>query len=83
VRALIPFLTIIATVSTIVTAWWNLAIRKKYVEARIAHMSKDVVESGMARWARRIVTTIVLFFVCSALITGAVIFIKTLWELFS
>lgn len=80
---LAPFFVILGAISAIATGWWNLAIHKRVAQAKIDHMSRNVVESGLARWTRRIVTGIVLFFVCTALITGGVIFIQTLWNLFN
>lgn len=87
-RALIPLLAVLASVSTIATAWWNLAIRRQVAKARLQAIARGMaepvrVESKYAMWVRRFVTTCVVAFIGSALLMGAVLFLKSLWELFT
>lgn len=86
-KALIPLATFLAAMTTIVTGWWNLVIRKRVAAARIeaarrGAVEKVRVESTFAMWVRRAITTTVVLSLCVAVLVGVIILSKSVIELF-
>jgi hypothetical protein len=82
VRALIPFLSLVACFTTIFTGWWSINHRRLVQQAKIDDRNPVAVETPFARNVRRTLVVVVCTVLAIATFFGVVALTSSVWSLF-